>query len=242
MPERPRSERSSAVATSTSPSYAGSRKLTSKPAATVRVPRELQASAKALSPSAATSPPCATAYPLTMSVRTVISTTARPGASSVSSMPMAREAGSSAHIRRAVSRGSTTWSGIEVHGDAVSDGVGLAGQHEARVDLGGFEGVVAAHVDLAVGDAGPAGAAHAALAREREVGAHGLRTVEDGPVPGQRRSRAQSVQDDRDLGRLAGGCCLGPAQLGWRLVDVEQLEVDPVAGHTELGEHRLGVE
>src|SRR3954470_6833661 len=142
MPERPRSERSSAVATSTSPSYAGSRRLTSKPAATVRVPRELQARAKALSASAATRPPCATAYPMTMSGRTVIATTAPPGASSRSSMPIARLAGSSAHIWRAVSSGS----GIEVHGDVVADRVGLAGQHEAGLDLGRLESVVAAHV------------------------------------------------------------------------------------------------
>src|SRR5262245_41103005 len=163
MPERPRSERSSAVATRMSPSYAGSRKVTSKPAATVRAPRELQASAKALSARAATRPPCATEYPFTMSGRTGISTTARPGASSLSSMPMARLAGSSAHICRAVSRGS----GIEVNGDAVADGVGLAGEHEAGLDLGGLERVVAAHLDLALRDPGPAGAADAALARER---------------------------------------------------------------------------
>ena len=37
--------------------WAGSRKVTSKPAATVCTPRELQASANALSASAATSPP-----------------------------------------------------------------------------------------------------------------------------------------------------------------------------------------
>src|SRR4051795_7763442 len=241
MPERPRSERSSAVATSTSPSYAGSRRLTSKPAATVRVPRELQASAKALSASAATRPPCATAYPLTMSGRTVIDTTARPSRRSSSSMPMARLAGSSAHICRAVSTGSTG-SGIEVHGEAVADRVGLAGQHEARFDLGGLECVVATHVDLAVGDSGPAGAAHPALAREREVGPHRLATVEDARVPGQRGRRAQAVEDDGHLGRLAGGRGLGPAQLGRRLVDVEELEVDAVPGYAELGQHRLGVD
>ena len=50
-PERPRTARSVAVATRTSPRRADSRKATSKPEATVIVPRELQATAKALSAS-----------------------------------------------------------------------------------------------------------------------------------------------------------------------------------------------
>src|SRR5262245_20666782 len=213
MPERPRSERSSAVATSTSPSYAGSRKVTSKPAATVRARRELHARAKALSARAATRPPCATAYPLTMSGRTVIATTARPGASSLSSIPMAALAGSSAHICRAVARGS----GIEVHCDVVPDREGLAGQDEPGLHLGGLERVVASHVDLALGDPGPAGAADTALAREREVGPHRLRAVEDRVVPGQRRGGAEPVEDDGHLRGLPGGRGLGAAQLRGRL-------------------------
>src|SRR5689334_8593734 len=125
-----------------------------------------------------------------MSGRTVISTTARPGMSSLSSMPMARLAGSSAHIWRAVSRGS----GIEVHSDALPDRIRLAGEHEAGLDLGWFERIVAAHLDLAVGDPGPAGAADAALASEREVGPHRLGAVEHGLVPRQRGCGAETVQ------------------------------------------------
>ena len=70
------------------------------PAATVTTPWELQATAKALSARLATRPPCAVPWPLTMSSRTVIRTTARPSPQSTSSIPSARLASSAAHMSR----------------------------------------------------------------------------------------------------------------------------------------------
>src|SRR6201996_3362098 len=69
---------------------------------------------------------------------------------------------------------------VVIDGDLIRRGHGLAGQHVAGVDLAGFEGVVAAHGPGATGDLGPAGAAHATLAGERQVGP-------DLPGPGQGR-------------------------------------------------------
>ena len=113
--------------------------------------------------------------------------------------------------------------------------MGLAGQHEAGVDLGLLERVVAAHVDLAVRHQRPAGAADPALAGERQVGAGRLGGVEDRGVPRHRRGGAQPVEDDGDLAGLAGEHGVGPVQLRRRLVDVEQLEVHALGGHAELG-------
>ena len=109
------------------------------------------------------------------------------------------------------------------------------------VDLGLLERVVAAHVDLAVAHERAAGAADAALAGERQVGAGRLGGVEDRLRPrGIGVGRAEPVEDDRDLAGLALDDGVGAVQLRRRLVDVEQLEVHPVLGDAELGEHLAG--
>src|SRR3954451_11273933 len=98
IPERPRRARSSAVAVSTSPRRADSRKSKSNPAATVFTPRELQERANAESASAAIRPPWQRSCPLTMSSRTTMETRARPGDTDSMDMPSALLAASADHI------------------------------------------------------------------------------------------------------------------------------------------------
>src|SRR5487761_1084686 len=74
-------------------------------------------------------------------------------------------------------RGSGSAVVVDSHG--IGDRQRLAGQRVARRELGILERIVAPHRDLALGDQGPAGAADAALAGERQVGADLLGTVED---------------------------------------------------------------
>src|SRR6185436_19909589 len=104
--------------------------------------------------------------------------------------------------------------------DGITHRVTLAGQDEATLDLVVVQRVVAAHVDLAGGQVGAAGAAHAALAGEGQVGAGGLGGVEDGHPPRHRRGGTTPVQHDRDLARVALDHRLRTVHLGRRLVDV----------------------
>ena len=107
-PERPRRARSVATATSTSPSRADWRRVTSKPDATVTVPCVLQAKAKALSASAAIRPPWQRSQPLIMSSRTVIERVAVPGPTETISMPSIFEAASPVHMTSAERRASSS--------------------------------------------------------------------------------------------------------------------------------------
>ena len=181
-------------------------------------------------------PPWQRSWPLTMSARTSIETRARPGddldrpACRASRSPRRRP--TSSRARRQASKSTVT---------GVADREGLAGQHELLLDLGGLEGVVAHHLDLAVDHLGAAGAAHPALAGERQVAAHGLRGVEHGRVARHRRGRRTPVEDDGDVARHALDDAVGVAQRRRRLVDEEELEVDLLRRHAELGEHRAGV-
>ena len=133
-------------------------------------------------------------------------------------MPSIRLAASPAHICSAASSRATRPFGAVLRGRAprrggqaskstvtvVADRVGLAGEHEATLDLVVVEGVVAPHVDLAGGDLGPAGAADAALAGERQVVAGGGGAVEDRLRPlRHRRGGRAAVEDDGDLADLA---------------------------------------
>ena len=121
------------------------------------------------------------------------------------------------------------------------DGERLAGQDVARVDLGGFEGEVAAHVRLARGDPRAAGAADAALAGERQVRAGALGAVEDGRVPGQGERGGTAVEDDGDLGS-PGPPTTASACSTWRggcVVGVEQLLVDALGGDAQCRQQFL---
>jgi len=74
------------------------KKRESAPAATVGAPTLLHAAAKAVSARQNTSPPCAIAWPLTMSGRTVMRATARPSPHESTTMPSARDASSDSII------------------------------------------------------------------------------------------------------------------------------------------------
>ena len=87
--------------------------------------------------------------------------------------------------------GAVAASDVVVDDDAVGRRVRLAGEHVAALELVGLERVVLGHRDAALDEPRPARAAHAARARERHVGAHPQRRVEDRLVratPGSRRS------------------------------------------------------
>src|SRR5206468_2545452 len=101
-------------------------------------------------------------------------------------------------------------SGVEVDGDLVGGGESLAGKDKTLVEFVLVQGVVAAHLHGAGGDLGAAGAAHATLAGEREIGANPLRGIEDGHVDRQRQGGLAAVEDHGDL----GGRALGPGVLG----------------------------
>src|SRR5690242_21789509 len=88
-------------------------------------------------------------------------------------------------------------SAVVVDGHRVGGRAGLAGEDETRGELVVLQGEVAAHLDLARGDPGPAGAAHPALARERQIGAHVLGGVEDRLGAGGRERGGAAFQDDR---------------------------------------------
>ena len=97
----------------------------------------------------------------------------------------------------------------------------------ARVDLVLLQRVVAAHGDLALGDQRAAGAAHAALAGERQVGPDPLGRVQDRGAGRDGHRGAAAVQQDGHLGARPGRGFL-VLDLGRRSVlDIEQLPVDP---------------
>src|ERR1700726_403388 len=99
MPERPNRVRSTARASSTSPACDGATNVISTAAATVVGPWLLHAHANAVSATANTNAPWVMLWPLTMSERTVIVAVAVTSPISVTSMPSARDAASSASIR-----------------------------------------------------------------------------------------------------------------------------------------------
>src|SRR5680860_1077730 len=118
----------------------------------------------------------------------------------------------------------------------------LAGEHEPALHLLVLERVVAAHVDLPRGQVSTTGPAHASLAREGKIRPCHLRGIEDRLTLRHRSGRAPPVEYDGHTARLTGDHGLGSVNLRWRLVDVEQLEVHPLARHPELVNHsaRIG--
>src|SRR3954447_16261210 len=100
-PLRPKRARSMASAVSSSPSRLGATNAMSKPAATVTSPYVLHATAKALSASVATNPPCTMPCPLTICFVAPMVTLAYPGATARSRMPRPTLATSSAHMTSA---------------------------------------------------------------------------------------------------------------------------------------------
>ncbi len=110
--------------------------------------------------------------------------------------------------------------------------------------LGLLQGEVAAHLGLAGGDLGAAGAADAALAGERHVRADPLGAVQDGLGAARREGGGAAVQDQGHLGDRAFGQRVLVAADGGRLLLVvgeEQLLVDPVARHPQPLQQRLCV-
>ena len=143
--------------------------------------------------------------------------------------------------------GALSWpSAVVVDGHRVGDRERLAGEDETRRRPRRPPGrSCGASSTSPVGDPGPAGAAHPALARERQVAAHLLGGVEHGSARGSVSVVVRPFEDDRHLAaRALRHLGVGAVHLGRRLVDVEQLPVHPRRRDPAFEQHRdrgLGV-
>src|SRR4051812_23480213 len=96
-------------------------------------------------------------------------------------------------------------SAVEVEHDLLGGGVRLTGEHVAALDLVRLQRVVGVHGDGPLDEPGTAGAADAALAGERQVGAYGDRGVQHGlAVRPEVQRRGAAVEPDRHVGSAVG--------------------------------------
>lgn len=72
---------------------------------------------------------------------------------------------------------------VVIQCDLVAHGMGLAGEHVARLDFPGFKAVVRVHPNLPIAHVGSAGRADTGLARERKLDSLHRRGVDDAASP-----------------------------------------------------------